>query len=115
WLSTPASVATATTGAAAQRSEALGTYYLASSLAIAVAPPLGFGLRAVGGMPLEFVAISVVALALAVLVARLPRATLAPQVVVTAPPMRLVSVRALPVSGALVLATLGHASVYAFL
>jgi len=114
-ISTPASVVTATTGPAAQRSETLGNYYLASSLAIAVAPPLGFGLRAVGGMPLEFVAVTLVALALAVLVARLPRATPAPQAVVTASGMRLVSVRALPVSGALVLATLGHASVYAFL
>ena len=114
-ISTPASVVAATTGPAGRRSEALGNYYLASSLAIAVAPPLGFGLRAVGGMTLEFVAISVVALALAVLVARLPRATPAPHAVVTRPAMRFLSVRALPVSGALVLATLGHASVYAFL
>src|SRR5437762_1803205 len=45
-ISTPASVVSATTGPAAQRSEALGNYYLASSPAIAVAPPLGFGLRA---------------------------------------------------------------------
>src|SRR5262245_10135137 len=71
-ISTPASVVTATTGPAAQRSETLGNYYLASSLAIAVAPPLGFGLRAVGGMPLEFVTVTVVAFVLALLVARLP-------------------------------------------
>src|SRR5436190_1867569 len=52
---------------------------------------------------------------IALVVTRLPRTTPAPQAVVTASGTRFVSVRALPVSGALVLATLGHASVYAFL
>jgi MFS family permease len=114
-VSTPASVLTATSSAPAHRGEALGTYYLASSLAIAISPPLAFGLRAVGGMTLEFVCVSLVALVLAVLVARLPHMTPAPQAVVTRPGLRFVSGRALPVSGALVLATLGHSSVYAFL
>ena len=114
-VSTPASVATATSSAPAHRGEALGTYYLASSLAIAVAPPLAFGLRAVGGMTLEFVCVTVVGVALAVLVTRLPHLTPVPQAVVAPRGARLVSVRALPVSSALVLATLGHSSVYAFL
>lgn len=113
-VSTPASVVAATTSAPAHRSEALGTYYLASSLAIAVSPPLAFGLRALGGMRLEFVAVTVVALVLVVLVTRLPHAT-APASVAGSPGLRLVSRRALPVSGALVLVTLGHSSVYAFL
>ena len=113
-ISTPASVLTATSTAPEHRGEALSTYYLASSVGIAVAPPIAFGLNAVGGMPLAFAAATVVALVIAGLVVRVPGR----------PParsgaertgFRLVSVRALPVSGALVLATLGHSSVYAFL
>ena len=114
-VSTPGSVVAATASDPVHRGEALGTYYLASSVAIALAPPLAFGLRATGGMALEFTTLSVVALALALLVARIPaspRATL-PGAVLLRP--RFVSVRALPLSGALVLATLGHSSVYAFL
>lgn len=114
-VSTPASVVAATSSAPANRGEALGTYYLASSLAIAIAPPLAFGLRAVGGMTLEFVCVTLVAVVLGVLVARLPHMTPVPQAVVARRGLRFVSVRALPVSGALVLATLGHSSVYAFL
>ncbi len=113
-ISTPGSVLTAISSPAAHRGEALGTYYLASSLAIAVGPPLAFGLRAVGGMALQFVAVTVVALLLAGLIVRLPR-TAPTRAAVAGPRVRLLSVRALPVSGALVLATLGHSSVYGFL
>ena len=113
-ISTPASVVTATTSAPIHRSEALGTYYLASSVAIALAAPLAFGLLAVGGMALEFIVVTLISLVLALLVARLP-----PKLEVsggTAPPaFRAVSMGALPVSGTLVLATLGHASIYGFL
>lgn len=113
-ISTPVSVLTAIVSAPAHRGEALGTYYLASSVAIALGPPLAFGLRAVGGMALEFVAVTVIAVILGALVARLP-GTPPARVTVGGPGLRLVSVRALPVSGALVLATLGHSSVYGFL
>src|ERR671935_2360577 len=60
-ISTPASVLTALSSPAARRGEALGTYYLASSLGIAIGPPLAFGLRAVGGMRLAFAAVAAVA------------------------------------------------------
>jgi MFS family permease len=113
-ITTPASVLTANAGPAAHRGEALGTYYLAGSVAIALAPPLAFALRAAGGMALEFLAVTAFALLLLVLVVRLPRGT--PTRAATTPGrLRLVSVRALPVSAALVLATLGHSAVYGFL
>ena len=55
-ISTPASVLTATSTGPEHRGEALGTYYLASSVGVALAPPLAFGLQAVGGMSLAFAA-----------------------------------------------------------
>jgi MFS family permease len=113
-VSTPASVLTATSTAPEHRGEALSTYYLASSVGIAVAPPIAFGLNAVGGMPLAFAAVTAVALVIAALVARVPGRPPA-RVDAERTGFRLVSAGALPVSGALVLATLGHSSVYAFL
>jgi MFS family permease len=113
-ISTPASVLTATSTGREHRGEALGTYYLASSVGIAVAPPVAFGLKAVGGMPLAFAVTTFLALVVAGLVTRLPGAPEA-RPLVGSSRFRLVSVGALPVSGALVLGTLGHSSVYAFL
>lgn len=113
-ISTPASVLTATSTAPEHRGEALGTYYLASSVGIAIAPPFAFGLRAIGGMPLAFAAVTVVAAIIGGLVARLPAGPPS-GATVTGPRFRLWSAGALPVSGALVLATLGHSSVFAFL
>jgi MFS family permease len=113
-ISTPASVLTALSSPAAHRGEALGTYYLASSLGIAIGPPLAFGLRAVGGMRLAFAVVAVFAVLLTLIVARLPSslsglASGAPQ------RTRLLSRSALGVSFALVLSTIGHSSVFAFL
>ena len=113
-ISTPVSVVTATATAPAHRGEALGTYYLASSIGIALAPPFAFGLHALGGMSLAFAAVTVVAALIAWLVTRV-RASGSPPAESAAPRWRLVSAGALPVSGALVLATLGHSSFYAFL
>jgi predicted MFS family arabinose efflux permease len=113
-VSTPVSVLTAISTAPAHRGEALGTYYLASSIGIAAAPPFAFGLQALGGMPLAFGAVTAVAALIAWLVTRVPGrgSQVAGRV---AAPLRLVSAGALPVSGALMLATLGHSSFYAFL
>jgi len=98
----------------AHRGEALGTYYLAGSLGIAVGPPLAFGLRALGGMHLAFAVVTAFAVLLAVIVARLPSNVAGPA---AAGPRRLplISRSALPVSSALVLSTIGHSSVFAFL
>src|SRR6266568_5078440 len=48
-VSMTASVLTVRATGVAHRGEALSLYYLASSLAIAVAPPMAFGLRRLGG------------------------------------------------------------------
>jgi MFS family permease len=113
-ISTPASVLAAVSPGPEHRGEALGTYYLASAVGIAVAPPIAFGLQAAGGMPLAFAAMAVIAVLIGALVTRLPGGPAARAVAGSAR-FRLVSARALPVSGTLVLATLGHSSVYAFL
>jgi MFS family permease len=113
-ISTPASIVVATTSEPEHRGEALGTHYLASSLAIAVAPPLAFGLRAAGGMSPAFVAVTALAVLLGAIAMRLPGSP-AVTPATRATRVALVSRRALPVSGAVVLATLGHSSVYAFL
>src|SRR5436309_2363204 len=57
-VSMTASVLTVRATGVAHRGEALSLYYLASSLAIAVAPPMAFGLRGLGGMPLAFAAVT---------------------------------------------------------
>src|SRR5438876_797113 len=87
---------------------------LASSLAIAVAPPMAFGLRGLGGMPLAFAAVTVFAVVLFALALSIP-------VSVTAPApgaqsgFRPISRHAVSVSCALALTTIGHSSIYAFL
>ena len=113
-ITTPASVLTALSTPAAHRGEALGTYYLAGSLGIALGPPLAFGLRALGGMRLALAVVTVFAVLLAVIVARLPAGAAGPAVAASRRP-RLISRSALGVSFALVLSTIGHSSVFAFL
>src|SRR6267378_2255302 len=109
-ITTPASVLSALSSPPAHRGEALGTYYLAGSLGIAIGPPLAFGLRALGGMRLAFAVVVAFAVLLAVIVARLPANVAGPA---AAGPrrLRLISRSALPVSFALVLAS-GNALLY---
>ena len=113
-ISTPVGVLAARSSAAAHRGEVLGLYYLASSLAVAVALPLAFALLKVGGMPLSFVVVTGLAVAMAVLMLSLPAASTA-AIVGALPRFRLWSHHAIPPSAALVLATIGHSSIYAFL
>jgi MFS family permease len=113
-ITTPASVLSALSSPPAHRGEALGTYYLAGSLGIAVGPPLAFGLRALGGMHLAFAVVTAFAVLLAVIVARLPSNVAGPAAAGPRP-LPLISRSALPVSSALVLSTIGHSSVFAFL
>lgn len=113
-ISTTASVLTARASDVAHRGEALSLYYLASSLAIAAGPPLAFGLHGLGGMPLAFVAVTVLAVVMLALALSLP-APVATPAAGGRPGFRPFSRPALSVSVALVLTTIGHSSVYAFL
>jgi MFS family permease len=112
-VSTTTSVLAASASPATNRGEVLGLYYLASSLAVAVAPPLAFALLALGGMPLAFAVVTGLAAAMAVVMRALPAA--APAGAAAPPGFRLWSRPAIPPSAALVLTTMGHSSIYAFL
>lgn len=96
------------------RGEALNMYYLASSLAIAIAPPLAFGLSRAGGMSLVFVVVTVLAAAMIAIALSLPAGARAP-VPGAARGLRMFSPGAIPVSFAMALTTIGHSSLYAFL
>jgi MFS family permease len=113
-IATPASVLVARESRPTHRGEALGTYYLCSSLGIAVGPSLAFGLRAVGGMRLAFAAVTALAICLLALASRFASRAGEPAAA-GAPRLALVSRSAAPVSGALVLSTIGHSAVWAFL
>lgn len=96
------------------RGEALSLYYLHTSLSIAIGPPLALWLRAHGGMPAAFAMVSVLAAVMLALVFAFPPTAAAP----VAPPrgeFRPISRHAVPLSCALVLTTIGHTSIYAFL
>lgn len=113
-ISTSASVLAARSSGAEHRGEALSLYYLASSLAVGAGPPVAFGLLALGGMPLAFASVTLIALGMGALVLLLPASATARSP--GAPPgFRLLSLRAVPVSAALALTTIGHSSIYAFL
>lgn len=113
-VSMSANILTVRASSVAHRGQALSLYYLASSLAIAVAPPMALGLRALGGMHLAFAAVTVFAALLLPLVLAVPAAMAAPA---AGPPpaFRPLSPRAIPESCALVLTTVGSSSIYAFL
>jgi MFS family permease len=113
-IATTASVLAAQSTTAAHRGEVLGFFYLASSLAVAVGPPLAFGLLALGGMPLGFVLVTGLALAMAALMRSVPATAMGAAAGVF-PRLRLWSRQALRPSAALALTTIGHSSIYAFL
>jgi MFS family permease len=112
-LSTTGSIVVANESPADRRGESLALYYVASSTGVALGPALGFALADVGGSTLNFAAVTALSLVVAVLVAVLRTAPGQP----TAPgrPARLWSRHAVPASVALIVITLGAATVYAFL
>lgn len=112
-ISTPASVHVATAGSSAHRGEALGTYYLFSSLPIAVAPPLALALFRTGGIGPGFAVVSVMALVVAAFTLLLAPARPAREPV-RAAARRLFSRHAVGLSGVLILTTCGHSAVYGF-
>jgi MFS family permease len=113
-VSTPASVHVAVVSPPAQRGEALGIYYLFSSLPVALGPPLALALFHAGGAGLGFAVVSAMAvvcgaLALGGLGPRRARAEPG-----AGPGRRWLSRHALGLGGVLVLTTCGHSAIYGF-
>lgn len=111
-VSTGAGVLAAQTSPPARRGEALGIYYVATSLAFAVGPPVAFALYDSGGMRRCFLGAAVLGAGIAVLIVSLravtPRAGAEPR-------FRWLSRRALPAAATLVAVNVGYSSIYAFL
>jgi MFS family permease len=112
-VSTSGSIVVAEQSPASRRGEALSLYYLASSVGVAIGPPAGFALAALGGMALDFGVVTL----LSVVVAGLT-------IAVRTPPGRPGrpggfgrpwSRQAVPTSVALIIVTMGYTTVYAFL
>ena len=112
-LSTTGSIVVATESPADRRGESLALYYVASSAGVALGPALGFALADVGGEALNFAVVTALSLVVALLVGRLrtaPGNAAAPGGI-----GRPWSRHAVPASLALIVITLGAATVYAFL
>lgn len=113
-IGTSAGVLVARASAPAHRGEALSLYYVASSLGWAIGPPVGLALYRAGGTRPSFAVATAIGLVIGLLVWSLTDS--AARAVQGAPRgLRFYSRHALPVSGALMLTTLGNSSVYAFL
>lgn len=112
-ISTTGSIVVAGESPADRRGESLALYYVASSVGVALGPALGFALAEIGGMGLNLTAVTALAVAVAALVVWLrtaPGDPAAPGGI--GPPW---SRAAVPASVALIVITLGAATVYAFL
>ena len=111
-ISTGAGVLAAQASPPARRGEALGIYYVATSISFSVGPPLGFALYAGGGMRRCFLGAAAIGLGLGLLILSLrvaaPRASDAPR-------FRWLSRRALPAAATVIAVNVGYSSIYAFL
>ncbi len=112
-LSTAGSIVVADESPASRRGEALSLYYVASSVGVATGPPAGFALAAAGGIALDFAVVTV----LSVIVTGLAMALRTPPGCPGLPGGfgRPWSRYAIPASIALIITTMGHTAVYAFL
>jgi MFS family permease len=112
-ISTTGSIVVAAESPPARRGEALSLYYVASSVGVATGPVTGFALAAVGGIALDYA----VVLALSLIVGGLVLALRTPPGDAAAPGGfgRLWSHHAAAASLALIVITMGHSAVYAFL
>ena len=112
-LSTAGSIVVADESPASRRGEALSLYYVAASVGVATGPPAGFALAALGGIALDFAVVT----ALSVIVAGLAMALKTPPGSPSLPGGfgRPWSRYAIPASIALIITTMGHSAVYAFL
>jgi MFS family permease len=111
-ISTGAGVLVAQASPPSRRGEALSIYYVATSLAFAVGPPLGFALYAGGGMRRCFLGAAVLGAVIALLILRLRATTRMP---LPDQRFRLFSRRALPAAATVVAVNIGYSSIYAFL
>jgi MFS family permease len=112
-VSTGASALTAHAGGPEHRGEALSLYFLVNSLAIAAGPPLAFALMGLGGHRAAFAAVTALAVVTTALARRLPGPAHTAGAAI-APGLRLLSRHAMPAAGSVVLTTVGHSSIYAF-
>ena len=112
-INTTANVLTARASPPRHRGEAMSLYYLASSLSIAVAPPVALALYRAAGMSVALAVLTALTLVLLAVTLVIPRAVTA-RVDGARPGFRFFSRHALPVTAALVLTTIGHSSIYAF-
>ena len=111
-VSTGAGVLAAQVSPPTRRGEALGIYYVVTSLSFSLAPPIGLALYAGGGLGRCVLVAGAIAVGIGLLVvgARVPAAA-------SGEPARLqwISRRALPAAATLVATNVGYSSIYAFL
>jgi MFS family permease len=112
-ISTSGSIVVAADSPPIRRGEALSLYYVASSTGVALGPVVGFTLADIGGLRLNLIVATTLAVVLAALVLTLPPSrTRSPATAVVG---RLWSAHAVAASLTLVVITTGQATVYAFL
>jgi MFS family permease len=111
-VSTGAGVLAAQASPPTRRGEALGIYYVATSLSFSLGAPIGLALYASGGFGRCVLVAAAIGLGIGLLVVGARVAAPAP-----GPPPRLqwVSPRALPAAATLVATNVGYSSIYAFL
>ncbi len=110
-ISTGAGVLAAHASAPTRRGEALGIYYVATSISFSVGPPLGFALYASGGMRRCFLGAAVIGVGIGLLILSLRVAAPA----TAAARFRWLSRRALPAAATVIAVNVGYSSIYAFL
>jgi MFS family permease len=111
-VGTSVGILAARSAAPEHRGEALSVYYVATSVAFAVGPPIGLGLYRAGGMRLNFLVVTAFAILIGLLVWRVAGSRAGAG---GGSGFRWYSRRALPAAGTLILTNLGYSSVYAFL
>jgi MFS family permease len=111
-VSTGAGVLAAQASPPSRRGEALGIYYVATSLAFAVGPPLGLALYAAGGMRRCFMGAAAMGVGIALLISSLRETTPSTG---SDQRFRWLSRPALPAAATVVAVNIGYSSIYAFL
>ncbi|HET8576299.1 MAG TPA: MFS transporter [Methylomirabilota bacterium] len=111
-ISTSVGVLAAQTAAPEHRGEALSVYYVATSVAFAVGPPIGLGLYGAGGMRINFLVVTGFAMLIGLLAWRMAGSGAGGRV---RSEFRWYSRKALPMACTLILTNLGYSSIYAFL